>query len=189
MFGGTFDPPHIGHLVMATDVLEALSLDRVLMVCAGEPWQKVGVVEVSPATDRLAMLEAAADGLDGLEVCDIEVRRSGPTYTVETLEELALLYPGAELHLVLGADAASGIPTWHDHERLADLCRIAVVDRPGSSIAVPDGLEVQRVDAPRLEVSSTELRQRVADGRSIRFLVPDPVISVIEGRGLYAGRR
>ena len=189
MFGGTFDPPHIGHLVMASDVREALSLDRVLMVCAGEPWQKVGVVEVSTAEDRLAMLEAAAAGLDGLEVCDIEVRRSGPTYTVETLDELAASNPGAQLFLVLGADAASGIPTWHDHERLAELCTVAVVDRPGSPLTIPDWLDVERVDAPRLEVSSTELRRRVADGRSIRFLVPDPVISVIGERGLYADRR
>ena len=163
MFGGTFDPPHIGHLVMAADVRHALGLDVVLMVPAGEPWQKVGTVPVSPAGDRLDMM-AAVRGVEGLEVCDLEVRRRGPTYTVDTLEELHAAEPDAELFLVLGADAAAGLDTWHRGDALADLCRIVVVDRPGAPGPVPTGFEVTRVEAPRLDISSTELRRRRLEG-------------------------
>lgn len=189
VFGGTFDPPHIAHLVVAADVRDALGLDVVLMVPAGEPWQKVGTVPVSPAGDRLDMLAAATAGVEGLEVCELEVRRRGPTYTVDTLEELGAAEPGAELFLVLGADAAAGLGTWHRSEALAGLCRIVVVDRPGSPGPVPAGFEVTRVEAPRLDISSTELRRRRLEGRSLRFLVPDGVVSLIEERGLYAEGR
>lgn len=186
VFGGTFDPPHIAHLVVAIEVRDALDLDVVLMVPAGEPWQKVGAVSVSPAEDRLAMTQAAAAGLEGIEVSDLEVRRPGPTYSVDTLEALAASEPDAELHLILGADAATGLASWDRHEALADLCRIVVVDRPGSEADVPTGLDVTRVEAPQIELSSTELRWRFTAGRSLQFLVPDGVVSVIEERGLYA---
>jgi nicotinate-nucleotide adenylyltransferase len=189
VFGGTFDPPHIAHLVMASDVRHALGLDVVLMVPAGEPWQKVGTVPVSPARDRRDMLATAIAGVEGLEVCELEVRRRGPTYTVDTLQELRAAEPDAELFLVLGADAAAGLGTWHRGDELADLCRIVVVDRPGAPGPVPPGVEVTRVEAPRLDISSTELRRRHLEGRSLRFLVPDGVVSLIEERGLYAEGR
>lgn len=189
VFGGTFDPPHIAHLVLATDVRHSLGLDTVLMVVAGEPWQKVGVVDVTPAADRLAMVRAAVRDVAGLEACALELERPGPTYSVDTLHELRRRHPGDELYLVLGADAAAGLDTWDRAEELSGLCRIVVVDRPGTPSSVPEGFDAQHVEAPRLDISSTELRSRCATGRSLRFLVPDGAISVIEERGLYAGGR
>jgi nicotinate-nucleotide adenylyltransferase len=188
VFGGTFDPPHIGHLVTAIDVREALGLDVVLMVVANDPWQKTGSREVSPARDRLDMVRAAVDGVDGVEACDLEVRRGGPSYTVDTLAELADEDPAGERFLVLGADAAALLDTWERPGELADLCRIVVVDRPEADATVPDGFRVERLDVPRLEVSSTDLRDRAVDGRSLRFLVPDGVISLLLERRLYGGR-
>lgn len=189
ILGGTFDPPHIGHLVMATSVREALGLDVVILMVAGDPWQKTAAEGVSPASDRLAMTQAAAQGVEGLEVSDAEVRRGGPTYTVETLEALSRQHPGAELFWILGADAARGLDTWHRHEDLMSLCTIVVVDRPGALMEVPEGIHVSFVESPRLEVSSTELRARAAAGRSLDFLVPPGAISVIRQRGLYAWGR
>jgi nicotinate-nucleotide adenylyltransferase len=189
VFGGTFDPPHIAHLVVAIDVRDALELDEVLVVVAGEPWQKVDRREVSPARVRFEMTRLAVEGVDRLRACDLEVDRAGPSYTVDTLAELARLHPGAELHLILGADAAAGLHTWERAEGLAALCRIVVVDRPGTRTSVPEGFAVERIDAPRLDLSSTELRDRVATGRSVRFLVPEAVRSFIEARELYGDRR
>lgn len=188
VFGGTFDPPHVGHLVAAIEVREALGLDVVLMVVANTPWQKVGTRPISAAVDRLAMVEAAVAGVDGIEVSDIEIRRGGPTYTVDTLEQLRAEDPDAELLVVLGADAAAGLDTWERPADVADLCRIVVVDRPGSTAAVPDGFAVDRVAVPRLDISSTQMRERAAAGRSLRFLLPDGVISVVLERRLYGDR-
>ena len=187
IFGGTFDPPHIAHLVMAEEVRDALGLARVLMGVAGAPWQKVGEVDLSPAEDRLAMTEAAVRGIAGLEACDLEVRRGGPSYMVDTLAELAALHPGAELFLVLGADAAAGLDTWERAGELGDRATIVVVDRPGVVAPVPPGWDVRRVEAPRLDISSTDLRDRLARGRTVRLLVPDAVRAVIEARSLYSG--
>lgn len=189
MFGGTFDPPHIGHLVMANDVRQALDLDVVLMVPAGEPWQKVGSGDVSVAVARVAMIEAAVADVAGLEASRIEVERDGPTYSVDTLRQLASEHPDDEVFLILGADAAAGLDTWQDWQELPDLCRLVVVDRPGESGPVPSEFDPQRVSAPRLDISSTEIRRRVADGRPVRFLVPDPVVSVIDDLGLYCEGR
>ena len=188
VFGGTFDPPHIGHLVTAADVRFRLDLDVVLMVVANEPWQKVGTREVSPAEDRLAMVRAAVRDEPGVEASDLELRRGGASYTIDTLRELARTEPDAELFLVLGGDAAAGLDTWERPAEVAAACRIVVVDRPGSTSAVPEGFRVDRVDVPRLEVSSTELRARVREGRPTRHLLPDAVISLIAERGLYGER-
>ena len=108
VFGGTFDPPHVGHLVTAVNVRHALSLDRVLLVVANVPWQKVGERTVSPAEDRLAMVEAAARGVAGLEVSRLEIDRGGPSYTADTLGHLHAAHPGVELFLIVGSDAAGG---------------------------------------------------------------------------------
>lgn len=185
MFGGTFDPPHIGHLVTAVRVAERLDLDVVLFVVANVPWQKAGSRRISSAADRLDMVRAAILGEQRFEACDMEIRRGGDTYTVDTLQTMRSDRPDDDLVLILGADAVNGLDTWERWTALPALCRIAVVDRPGSVLAVPDGLVVEPVPVPRLDVSSTELRQRVADGRSIRFLVPDGAVSIIEGRRLY----
>jgi nicotinate-nucleotide adenylyltransferase len=175
--------------VVAIDVRDDLGLDEVLVVVAGEPWQKVDRRHVSPARVRLEMTRLAVEGVDRLRVCDLEIDRLGPSYTIDTLAELARLHPGAELHLILGADAAAGLHTWERAEGLEALCRIVVVDRPGTRTSMPEGFEVERVDAPRLDLSSTELRDRVAAGRSVRYLVPEAVRSFIEARELYGDRR
>ena len=187
VLGGTFDPPHIGHLVVAVDVAEVLGLDEMVLMVAGDPWQKQGV---TPAADRLAMVEAAVAGVPGLSAGRDEVDRAGPTYTVDTLEALRAAEPDTELFLVLGTDAAAGLATWHRWEDLPGLATVVVVERPGAGTGSTDiPVPVVRVPVPQVELSSTELRGRVAAGRSLRFLVPDPVCAVVEERGLYGGPR
>ena len=189
VLGGTFDPPHVGHLVTALDVREALALDVVLMVVANEPWQKADRSDLSPAAVRLAMVRAAVEGVDGVEASDLEIRRGGPTYTVDTLDALHAAEPGAQLFLILGADAAAGLDTWHEPHRLDDLCRIVVVSRPGATATPPPGFRHELVEVPGLDVSSSDLRARIADGRSVRFLTPDAVVSLIRDERLYGERR
>jgi nicotinate-nucleotide adenylyltransferase len=175
----------VGHLVAAIDARQALDLDVILLVVANAPWQKVGARLVTPAEDRFAMVEAAVADTPGLEVSAIEMDRGGLSYTADTLEALALLEPGAELFLVLGNDAAAGFATWERHEEVAERAHLVVVDRPGTPTPIDDGFSWTRVDIPELEISSTELRQRVVEGRSIRYLTPDAVATCIEERGLY----
>ena len=188
VLGGTFDPPHIGHLVAAVNARHALGLDQVLLVVANEPWQKVGTRAISSAEVRVALARAACEGVDGVEVSTVEVDRGGPSYTIDTLDDLGRVHPGAELVVILGADAAAGIPTWERADQLAGRCRFAVVDRPGAEVpagAVPGGLD--RVEIPALGVSSTDLRARIADGRPIDFLVPPGVLSCLRALDLYRG--
>lgn len=185
VFGGTFDPPHIGHLVAAADARQELSLDVVLLVVANAPWQKLGTRSVSPAVDRLAMVEAAVADAPGLQVSDVEITRGGLSYTADTLEALQAVEPDAELFLILGNDAAAGFATWDRHREVAERARLVVVDRPGTPTPIDDGFEWTRVDIPELEISSTELRQRVAEGRSVRYLTPPEVVTCISERGLY----
>lgn len=185
VFGGTFDPPHVGHMVAAVDALQVLGLDVVMLVVANVPWQKVASREVSDAADRMAMTCAAVADTEGLEVSELEIRRGGDSFTADTLAELHRDEPGAELFVILGNDAAAAFATWERHEEVAAAAHLVVVDRPGSPTQV-DGLYTwTRVDIPELEVSSTEIRKRVAAGRSIRYLVPDGVATVIEERNLY----
>ena len=186
VFGGTFDPPHVGHLVVAVNVRWDLGLDRVLLVVANDPWQKSGSREVSKADDRLALCEAAVGDLPGLEVSDLEVRRGGISYTADTLAELRHEDPERELFLIVGSDAAAGIPTWERVEEVRSLARIVVVARPGAVEGHPPaGWDWWRVETPRLEVSSTDLRARVAEHRPLDYLLTPPVIEAIEERGLY----
>ncbi len=188
VFGGTFDPPHVGHLVTAVNVRHGLSLDRVLLVVANEPWQKVGSRPITPSLDRLAMVEAAVAGVAGLEASAIEIARGGHSYTADTLAELARRHPDAELFVILGADAAAGLPTWERVEEVRALASLVVVDRPGASPpAVPSGWTWTHVEVPRLEVSSTDLRDRVSDGRPLDYLLPRDVIACVRERRLYRG--
>lgn len=187
VFGGTFDPPHIGHLVAAINVRHQLSLDLVLLVVAHEPWQKAGNGAITPAADRFAMVQAAVDGVPGLEASDLEIRRGGLTYTADTLSELADQHPGAALFLGLGEDAAAGLPTWERIDEVRRLCRIVVVTRPGSHPGIDERWVDERVEIPRLDLASSDLRRRVADGQPIDFLVPAAVASSIRERGLYGG--
>jgi nicotinate-nucleotide adenylyltransferase len=185
VFGGTFDPPHVGHLVAAIEARDALDLDVVLLVVANAPWQKVDERAVSPASDRLAMVAAAVEGEPGLEVCDLEVRRGGLTYTADTLAALGQDHPDAELHLILGADAANGFTTWHRYQEVVERSSLVVVDRPGHRPQLDARFDWTRLDIPDLEISSTDLRERLRTGRSVRFLMPDGAASYATERGLY----
>ncbi len=189
VMGGTFDPPHVGHLVTAVDVSHLLALDVVLMVVANDPWQKSGHRRVTPAEQRLALVRAAVLDVDGVEASDIEIRRGGASYSVDTLEELGRHHPRAELFLILGADAAGELHTWHRPDDVAAMCELVVVDRPGVETRLPEGFAGTRVEVPRLEVSSTDLRERTVDGRSLRFLMPDRVISLVRDLDLYGDPR
>lgn len=189
IFGGTFDPPHVGHLVTAVNVRHELGLDRVLLVVNGQPWQKLGTRPITDAEDRFALVEAAVGTVEGLEASRIEIDRPGMSYTADTLAELGQAQPAPELFVILGTDAAAGLMTW---ERVDDVRRqatIVVVDRPGSqAVQPPEGWSWKRVEIPRLEVSSTDLRSRVVDGRPLDYLLTPDVIECIESRGLYRER-
>jgi nicotinate-nucleotide adenylyltransferase len=188
VFGGTFDPVHVGHLVTAVNVRHSLALDRLLLVVANDPWQKSDRV-ATPAADRLAMVEAAVEHVAGLEASAIEIERGGPSYSADTLAELRDRHPGAVLHLILGGDAAAGLSTWERADEVRDLATLVVVTRPGAEAAVPPpGWTWVGVEVPRLEVSSTDLRLRFVDGRPLDWLVTEPVERVIRSRGLYGAR-
>jgi nicotinate-nucleotide adenylyltransferase len=189
VFGGTFDPVHVGHIVGAVEARRALALDRVVLVPAGDPWQKRGRV-AAPAGDRLAMVQAAVDGIEGLEVSPLEVERDGPSYTYQTLEDLS--GPGRALFLIVGADVAATMGSWVGVERLPGLATLVVVTRAGGeTIAAPDedgppaGWRREEVSIPRLDVSSTDLRARATRGWPLDGLVPPGAIRVIAERQLY----
>ncbi len=184
MLGGTFDPPHIAHLVAGEAAYRDLGVDVVTFLPAGRPWQKAGT-GVSGAEHRREMTSLAVADVAYFEDDDREVRRDGWTYTADTLDS----FPGEdEIVLVLGADAAARIRTWHRWEYVLERAEIAVMARPGASLAdVAEAVGPCHVlDAPLLQVSGTELRERCRRGSSIRFLVPDPVRAYIAEHHLYA---
>jgi len=186
VLGGTFDPVHVGHVVVAAEVRSRLELDRVLVVPAGDPWQKRGRV-VASARDRLALVELAMADVDGVEASPVEVDREGASVTADTLE--ALLGPGNELFLVLGADAVANMGTWRRLDDTRDLATVVVVEREGEHARPPgSGWRVEHVGIPRLDISSTNLRARLAAGLPVDGLIPAPVVRAIHSRGLYTGR-
>jgi nicotinate-nucleotide adenylyltransferase len=185
LFGGTFDPPHVGHLVTAVNVRHALNLDIVILMVANDPWQKSGSRDVTTAEDRFAMVEAAVSLVDGVVAGRDEIDRGGPSYTADTLMALAEKYQGAELFTIVGDDAAAGLTSWTRVEQVADYSQLVVVDRPGVAVELPKQFNWLRVESPRLEVSSTDLRSRFSDGRPLDYLVTEPVLRVIEERKLY----
>ena len=189
VYGGTFDPIHVGHLVLAVNVRHEMGLDRLLVVPANEPWQKVGRRTITPAEDRYALVEAAVAGVPGVEASRMEIDRGGVSYSADTLGELASEDPSRELFLVVGADAAAGLLTWERAEEVRDLATIVVVGRPGTEgdVDLP-GWQWERVPMPLLEISSSDLRDRFADGRPVEFLLTDPVLRCIRERGLYTLR-
>ncbi len=188
LFGGTFDPPHVGHLVTAVNVRHALALDLVLLMVANDPWQKSGTRSITPAADRLAMVQAAVAGIDGLEAGAEEMQRGGPSYTADTLATLRVKYAGARFFTIVGDDAAAHIDTWERVNEVVAMSSLVVIDRPGSPVTLSQDYEWRHVEVPRLEVSSTDLRCRVTDGRPLDYLVPEPVIDIIRDRGLYGLR-
>ncbi|MBI4538253.1 MAG: nicotinate (nicotinamide) nucleotide adenylyltransferase, partial [Gemmatimonadetes bacterium] len=192
IFGGTFDPPHVGHLIVAQDIFEALELDRLLFIPAPLPPHKRGI-EVTPAEIRLRMVEAAVAGDSRFEVSDVEFRRPGPSYTVDTLRDLHHGHPGAEFDLVIGTDQLAEFANWRQPEEVARLARLAVIGRGGL-----DPRDVQpAIDVPyrpvavtRVDVSARAIRKRVREGRSIRYMVTEAVRRIIEEQGLYlSGQR
>ena len=190
IFGGTFDPPHVGHLAAAVNVRHELRLDRVLLVVNNVPWQKVGTRRISPAEDRLAMVAAAVEGVEGLEASRLELEAGGLSYTADTLAALLAEDPTRDLFVILGSDAAAGLPTWERVDEVRERATIAVVERPGAAGAEPlPGWRWETVQVPCLEVSSTELRARAESGRPLDFLVPAPVVGCIRDRGLYGQAR
>ena len=190
ILGGTFDPPHAGHVAAARAVIERLGLDRLLLVVANDPWQKSGQREISAAEDRYALTEALAEEVPGAEASRLEIDRGGPSYSVDTAEEVLARAGGpAELFLVIGADLVPELGSWHRHEDLARLVTLAVVSRPtGAAPAVPTGWRVEWVDGPRVALSSSEVRDLLASGGSVDGLVPEGVIRCMHRRGMYAVR-
>lgn len=189
ILGGTFDPVHIGHLVAAQEARDALGLDRVLLVVANDPWQKTAELPITPAEDRFAVLAAAVAGVAGLEPSRIEIDRGGPTYTIDTVRQLGRLHPAAELFLVVGADVAATLDTWHRVDELAPLVTLVVVTRGDGAVAPRRGWTVVPVVIPALEISSSDLRRRFAEDGPVDFLLPASAIRCIRDRGLYAGGR
>ncbi len=186
IFGGTFDPPHVGHLVSAVNVRHELGLDRILLVVNDVPWQKAGTRAISAADDRFGMVVAAVADVEGLEASRIEIEAGGPSYTADTLATLLREDPSRELFVILGADAAAGLLTWERADEVRDLATIVVVERPGAQPASPPpGWRWTRVEVPRLEVSSTDLRARAVDGRPLDYLVTHEVADWIRDHRLY----
>ncbi|HEX2193065.1 MAG TPA: nicotinate-nucleotide adenylyltransferase [Acidimicrobiales bacterium] len=189
VFGGTFDPVHVGHLVAAVNARHVCRLDRVLLVVANRPWQKQDRA-VTPAEHRLALVEAAVEGCTGLEASRLEIDRGGETYTADTLETLAAEDPGRELFLIVGGDVAAELDSWRRIDVVRDLATLVVVTRPGAPQVDPGpGWRVARVDIPLLDLSGSDLRERAARGLPLDHLVPAGAIDRIRALNLYAGGR
>jgi nicotinate-nucleotide adenylyltransferase len=181
LFGGSFDPVHHGHLLVARALREALGLDEVRLVPAGEQPFKAGR-HAAPAADRAAMVGLAVAGEPGLGCDRIEVERAGPSYTVDTLRALHAREPGAEWCVCVGADAAAELPAWREAARIPELATVVVFRRPG---AEPPAGPYRYAEVPQVDISATDIRSRVRSGRSIRYLVPEAVATYIAAHGLY----
>jgi nicotinate-nucleotide adenylyltransferase len=197
ILGGTFDPPHIGHLWLATLAADAIGLDRVLFMPAAQPPHKGGRL-VTNAADRLLMTRLAIAGDDALDVTIIEMERPGPSYTIDSVIELQRTYgTAASLYLLMAADSLDQIDTWRQPDELLDRVEWVVGPRPGSPAPDRSRLEerfgaratrIHLLDGPSLDLSSTQIRRRVATGQAIRYLVPRGVEELIIDRGLYRRR-
>lgn len=186
VFGGSFDPVHYGHLILAENSREAARLDRVLFVPAPRPPHKLGR-EQTPFFRRVEMLELAIAGHPAFQVSQIEKDRPGPSFTVDTLSQLKAEHPEAELFLLLGSDSLQDLPSWFRPDRIAELATLVVTPRPGAerSPELPFPFRIVWVDAPRIDISSSDIRQRVQSGRTIRYLLPRAVECYIETHRLY----
>ena len=187
VMGGTFDPIHHGHLVAGSEVAHIFALDEVIFVPTGEPYQKSGR-EISSAEDRYLMTVIATASNPRFSVSRVDIDRPGPTYTIDTLRDLADANgPGTDLYFITGADALANILTWHDVDALFGLAHFIGCTRPGHRLTgqgLPDG-KVSLVEIPALAISSSECRHRVAAGEPVWYLVPDGVVQYIAKRGLY----
>jgi nicotinate-nucleotide adenylyltransferase len=186
VMGGTFDPVHHGHLVAASEVADRFGLDEVVFVPTGQPWQK-SERQVSRAEDRYLMTVVATASNPRFSVSRVDVDRGGPTYTADTLADLNAEYPDARLFFITGADALAQILSWHRYEQLFELAHFIGVTRPGYTLGddhLPEGA-VSLVEVPAMAISSTDCRQRVANGHPVWYLVPDGVVQYISKRNLY----
>lgn len=193
ILGGSFNPPHLAHLVCASEAAAQLDLDRVLLTPVASPPHKDAERDPGPA-ERLELCRLAVAGDERLGVCDLEILRGGPSYTIDTLRELHARTPEDHLTFIVGGDIALGLPSWHEPEQVLGLARLAVAERAGGgrgeiaarlSERFPDAPAPTFFDMPRLDISSSQIRRRVADGRPIRYLVPDPVAERIARGKLY----
>ena len=191
LYGGSFNPPHVGHLVIAEAMREAAALDRVVWMPAARPPHKTGADLASPGA-RLDLVRAAIVGNDAFEASDLELRRAeatgAPSFTVETLRALTDAHPDAVWHLLLGEDSYAALASWREPDAVAALARLVVYRRPDTP--PHDAAHAARfpalwADAPRLDVSSTDIRARLRAGHSVRYLVPDAVRVAIEAQSLY----
>ena len=194
ILGGTFDPVHLGHIMIAEEVRQSLDLSEVLIIPAGQPQTK-RPESVTQARQRLEMLKLAVEGKPELKISNIEIERKGPTFTVDTLVELKNQYKGYELYFILGWDSLEQLPTWHEPSRIINLCYLVAVPRPGvkkPSLKVLEGVlpgiteKVIFMDKPRIDISATEIREKAARGESISHLVQETVEMYIKKNKLYS---
>jgi nicotinate-nucleotide adenylyltransferase len=193
VFGGTFDPPHNAHLLIATTARDELGLAEVVFMVAGDPWQKTSSATVTAAHHRLAMTELLVDGTSGLTVSDLEIRRQGPSYTADTLKQMAA--PGVRMVLILGSDTLAAINSWHRPADVMALADIAVVRRRGNEPSdvqlagaggmMPPDSHIEQFEIPRLDISSSDIRRRFRLGQTVSGLVPDSVASYATHHGIY----
>lgn len=184
VMGGTFDPIHAGHLIVASEAAHALNLSKVLFVPAASPWQKNPETD---ANDRFEMVQRAVATDERFQASDVDLKRGGNTYTVDTLRDIAEGFPDAELFLLLGSDAYEGLPSWKEPERVRQLAHMVVLARPGYSPLT--GAEqlgaVTFLTVPAIDISSTDCRNRVRYGRPVQHMVTDPVFDYINEHNLY----
>ena len=187
LFGGTFDPPHVGHLLVASDAREALKLDRLIFVPAGAQPFKISTPPVASGQDRVEMLRLAVADDANYVVDDAEINRKGLSFTVDTLEHLSERHPAAQLFLLLGEDLLAGFEQWRNPARIRELATLAAVRRAGTAGSGVESVApgVLMVSTRRVDVSSTEVRERLRAGKSIKGFVPESVERFIDARGLY----
>lgn len=195
LFGGTFDPPHIGHTTAALAAMSELELDSILMLAANDPWQKtdknndsskIGVSIVSTPVERFEMLKRALDGHDDLIADDMEISRGGRTYTIDTVSELSNRYPESEFFLIIGADVAKYFDSWHEPQEILKKVNVVVLTRPGvDRTEIDEEWNFSFLDIPPIDISANEIRLRVAMGESIEGMVSDSVEEYILSAGLY----
>lgn len=181
LLGGTFDPPHIGHLAIADEVIERLNLDEIWFIPSAEPPHKEKA-NVS-AEDRVAMLSAAIIDQPLFKINNIELERKGRSYTIDTIKSLKLAYPNVNFYFIIGADMVEYLPNWYQIDQLVELIQFVGVKRPEYQLDTP--FPVILLDVPGLDISSTLIRDRLKMNRTVRYLIPESVLAVIKERGLY----
>ena len=188
IYGGTFNPPHLGHMIVADHVAHELQLDRMLFVPSYiSPHKRSG--EEHAAEHRLEMVRLAVEGHPGFEVCDIEVQRKGTSFTIDTLRDLRALYPTDQFFLLIGADNIREFVTWKSQDQIPGLATIVAMTRPGYELAegVPKPAGMVSMEVPGIQISSSEIRKRVREGRNVGYLLQLSVFDYIKSNGLYLG--